>query len=128
MQTSITRMIQRLTSTTKRSFLTPLENLLRIIRSCQLSLIFDKIAYAGLEQHKNMIFFTVNEIGNIESEVPIFVYAHLLFPHAPFMFDENGHYIEQEFHTNWDYYLGNYNFSMKNFGEVVENILCKLWP
>ncbi len=89
---------------------------------------FDKIAYAGLEQHKNMIFFTVNEIGNIESEVPIFVYAHLLFPHAPFMFDENGHYIEQEFHTNWDYYLGNYNFSMKILERVVENILANYGP
>ena len=89
---------------------------------------FDNIAYAGLEQHKNMIFFTVNELENLQGEMPIFVYVHLLFPHAPFMFDENGHYVEQEFHTNWDYYLGNYNFSMKMLQQIVENILANYEP
>jgi hypothetical protein len=89
---------------------------------------FDKISYGGLESHKNMIFFTVNEIGKIESESPIFVYVHLLFPHAPFMFDENGHYVGQEFHTNWDYYLGNYSFSMKMLERMVENILENYGP
>jgi len=84
---------------------------------------FDNIAYAGLEQHKNMIFFTVNELGNLQGETPIFVYVHLLFPHAPFMFDENGHYVDQDFHSNWDYYLGNYNFSMKLLQQIVDNIL-----
>jgi len=89
---------------------------------------FDKISYSGLEAHKNMIFFTVNEIGKIESENPVFVYVHLLFPHTPFMFDENGHYVEQEFHTNWDYYLGNYNFSMKLLQRTVDNILANYGP
>jgi hypothetical protein len=89
---------------------------------------FDKISYGGLEAHKNMIFFTVNELGNIESENPVFVYVHLLFPHAPFMFDENGHYTEQEFHTNWDYYLGNYNFSIKMLQQIVDNILANYGP
>lgn len=89
---------------------------------------FDKISYGGLEAHNNMIFFTVNEVGNIKSEVPNFVYVHLLFPHAPFMFDENGHYVEQEFHTNWDYYLGNYNFSMKMLERMVESILENYGP
>jgi len=89
---------------------------------------FDKIAYSGLEQHKNMISFTVNEIGNIERETPVFVYVHLLFPHAPFMFDEHGHYIEQSYHTNWDYYLGNYNFSMKMLQRIVDNILVNYGP
>jgi hypothetical protein len=89
---------------------------------------FDKISYGGLEVHKNMIFFTVNELGNIESENPVFVYVHLLFPHAPFMFDENGHYVEQEYHTNWDYYLGNYKFSVKMLERMVDNILRNYDP
>ena len=89
---------------------------------------FDNIAYAGLEQHKNMIFFTINELGNLKGETPIFVYTHLLFPHAPFMFDENGHYVDQENHTNWDYYLGNYNFSLKMLQQIVENILANYGP
>jgi hypothetical protein len=89
---------------------------------------FDKISYSGFEEHKNMISFTVNEIGKIENETPIFVYVHLLFPHTPFMFDENGHYIGQEFHTNWDYYLGNYNFSMKLLQQTVDNILSNYSP
>jgi hypothetical protein len=89
---------------------------------------FEKISYGGLEAHKNMIFFTVNEIGKIESESPIFVYVHLLFPHAPFMFDENGHYVEQEFHTNWDYYLGNYKFSMKMLERMIESVLENYGP
>ena len=89
---------------------------------------FENIAYADLEQHKNMIFFTVNELGNLKGDTPIFAYVHLIFPHAPFMFDENGHYVEQEFHTNWDYYLGNYNFSMKMLQRLVENILANYGP
>ena len=89
---------------------------------------FDSIAYAGLEEHKNMIFFTVNELGNLQGDTPLFAYVHLLLPHSPFMFDENGHYIDQEFHTNWDYYLGNYNFSMKMLQQIVDNILASYGP
>lgn len=82
-----------------------------------------------LEQHKNMISFTVNKLANM-SDVPTpkFVYVHLMVPHMPFMFDENGNYVDQSFHTNWSYYLGNYIYTTQIAEEMINNILSSADP
>jgi hypothetical protein len=82
-----------------------------------------------LEQHKNMIDFTVDKLGDM-SEVPTpkFVYVHLMLPHMPFMYDENGTYVDQSFHTNWRYYLGNYIYATRIAEKMVNNILSNADP
>lgn len=82
-----------------------------------------------LEQHEKMIYFTMNKLENMhEVSTPKFVYVHLMLPHMPFMFDENGNYVDPAFHSNWDYYLGNYIFSTRVAEKIVNGILSSADP
>jgi hypothetical protein len=100
-----------------------------IVADKTMLLVFEdlyKIHNPELQKHKNMIYFTVSEMGELEkSEQPIFVYAHLMIPHMPFMFDENGNIVEPAYHQNWDYYLGNYKFAINIAEKLVNNILSQ---
>lgn len=79
---------------------------------------------SGSNQHSNMIFYTVKKIGELEEiQSPKFVYIHLIFPHLPYMFDENGNVNLPEVYYKYDYYLGNYKFAIKMATEMVNNIL-----
>ncbi len=88
-----------------------------------------KIHNPELQKHKNMVYFTLNKLGELkEPDTPIFVYAHLLVPHMPFMFDRNGNNIDPVYHQNWDYYLENYIFTVALIEEMVNNILSQYEP
>jgi hypothetical protein len=79
---------------------------------------------SGLNQHSNMIFFTTKKIGELQDiPSPKFVYVHLIFPHLPYMFDQDGNLNPPGSYTNYNYYLGNYNFAMKMAMRMVDNIL-----
>ncbi len=79
---------------------------------------------AGTNKHTNFIFFTTRQIGNLmEIKSPKFVYAHLMMPHAPFMFDENGDYIAPDLYRDYGSYLGQYDFSMYLVQKMVDGIL-----
>ena len=82
----------------------------------------------ALIRHKNMIHFTTNKLGELSGNGPIFVYVHLLFPHTPFMFDEHGNIIDQEFHQDWNYYFGNYMYSVNIMQEMLANIFSRYEP
>lgn len=83
----------------------------------------------NIARHINMIRYTLNKITDMpEVASPKFVYAHLMLPHNPFVFDEKGNVIDPEFYTNWNYYLGHYNYSMQVAQQMVENILSKADP
>lgn len=85
-----------------------------------------KINNPELQKHRNMIYFTVAEMGKLKNPgQPIFVYSHLMIPHMPFMFDENGNNVDPAYHQNWDYYLGNYKFTINIAKKIVENILSQ---
>lgn len=76
-----------------------------------------------LKNHRNMIYFTIGKMGNLEDvPAPRFVYVHLLLPHVPFMFDKDGNVIEQQYRNNWNYYLGNYIFTLDVAKQIVSNI------
>jgi hypothetical protein len=88
-----------------------------------------KIHNPELQKHKNMIYFTVSEMGKLKNpKQPVFVFAHLMIPHMPFMFDENGNIVNPVYHQNWDYYLGNYKFSINIAEKLVDNILSQYSP
>ncbi len=78
----------------------------------------------GSDQHTNFVFFTTKKIGDLgDVHSPKFVYAHLMLPHAPFLFDENGNLNPPSAYIDYGYYLGNYNFSMLLVEKMVNGIL-----
>jgi Sulfatase len=80
-------------------------------------------------QHRNFIYFTIDKVAEInEVPSPKFVYIHLLLPHMPFMFDENGVAVSAVHDTDWNYYLGQYKYSTKVATAIVNNILDSADP
>lgn len=87
----------------------------------ELSIYYRRI---GSDQHSNMVFFTANKIGNLDDQPsPKFVYSHLIFPHAPFIFDEKGHFNTPKVYYDYNYYIGQYNFSIDLIEKMVNSIL-----
>jgi len=87
----------------------------------ELSPIYKKL---GTDSHSNFIFFTTKRVGDLgDVPSPKFVYAHLMFPHSPYLFDENGNQNFPNAYTDNAYYLGNYNFSITVAQQLVDNIL-----
>lgn len=83
-------------------------------------------SYSG---HKDKILYVTSKIASLdEIQSPKFIYVHLLFPHLPFMFDENGNVLNPKYHPSWNYYLGQYNYSMKIAEQMIENILSNADP
>ncbi|MCQ3937557.1 MAG: hypothetical protein DPW18_10995 [Chloroflexi bacterium] len=80
-------------------------------------------------EHKRFISTIANRIAGLnEVSSPKFVYVHLVFPHKPFMFDENGKVIPKRYQANWNYYLDQYNYSMDVAVKIVETILANSDP
>lgn len=81
-----------------------------------------------ISQHTSMISFTVDNITSKDVPSPKFVYVHLLLPHAPFIFNEQGQIVDSDHFTNWNYYIDNYKFSIKVIEQIVDNILQEYDP
>ncbi len=80
-------------------------------------------------RNRSMIFFTSSQLPQL-SEVPgpRFVYVHLMFPHAPFLFDSRGKPLDPQYYWNWDYYLGNYIYSLSYIHDLVDNLITSSSP
>jgi hypothetical protein len=79
--------------------------------------------------HQKMILSTISRIGDLDDiSSPRFVFVHLMIPHTPFMFDEDGQLIPAAYHQNWNYYLGNYKYATKVAMQLVDNILAASDP
>ncbi len=62
------------------------------------------------------------------SVTPVFTYAHLAIPHAPFVFDEEGNMTNFSELNDWknkSCYLGQYIFTTNRIEEIVRNIVTK---
>jgi hypothetical protein len=82
-----------------------------------------------LKNHRNMIYFTADKVAKLdEVQSPRFVYVHLLLPHVPFMFDANGNVVDQQYRNNWNYYLGNYIFTIQIAEKIVNNLMAAADP
>ena len=75
-----------------------------------------------------MISFTIKNIADKKVPSPKFVYVHLLLPHMPFAYDENGGITDHHHYTNWNYYIYNYKFSINVAEKMVDNILREADP
>jgi len=82
-----------------------------------------KLSSPTFLNHRNMILFTASKITALEGiPSPKLVYSHLLFPHFPFMFDENGGFIDPQYYYDWNYYEGNYNYAIRIIEKIVAGI------
>jgi hypothetical protein len=82
-----------------------------------------------IEQHKNMIFFTLDAVPRLgDIPGPKFVYVHLLLPHVPFMFQADGSLIGTTGYFNWNNYLGQYRYALPRMERLIEGILSAADP
>jgi hypothetical protein len=78
-----------------------------------------------LLHHRDMILYTSENIASTQFPSPKFVYAHLMLPHGPFAFSENGTITasSQTEYVNWQRYFENYKFFLTVAQDTVKNIL-----
>jgi hypothetical protein len=97
-----------------------------VIRPTMLRPFFEEINFSRpvFENHASQIYYVMEKIGDLnEVDSPSFVYVHLLLPHYPFMFAEDGSINDNKNFKDWSYYLGNYIFSMNVANVMISNIL-----
>jgi len=75
------------------------------------------------------IFSELSNIPNKHDDSPKFVFAHIMLPHQPYIFGENGEPIQSKAinKLNWDWdkdrYLGQLKFVNKKLQEVIPKLL-----
>jgi hypothetical protein len=74
--------------------------------------------------HIRNLHFTMENIVQEEVPSPKFVYVHLLIPHVPFLYDADGGMIDPQNRENWDYYFGQYLYTVELVEDVIEDILA----
>jgi hypothetical protein len=71
--------------------------------------------------------YTISKIPEIEKiKGPKFVFIHLLCPHAPFVFDQNGDMVNHNYGTDWKdktYYKDQYIYITKQILSIANAIL-----
>lgn len=79
--------------------------------------------------HRKVALYTLRRTANLgDIGSPKFVYSHLLLPHVPFVFDKNGRYLNLENPLDWNYYLGQHQYTRKASLELIDVILKKADP
>lgn len=75
------------------------------------------------EKQRDMILFALNKTTSLpEIKSPKFVFTHVLLPHMPFIFDQNGNLIDASHNYDWNYYLGQHKYTT----QLAENLITKL--
>jgi hypothetical protein len=79
--------------------------------------------------NSKMVGFSINKASNLpEVQTPKFVYLHVMLPHLPIIYDENGGRIDPAHRIDWNYYLGQHKFATKMARQVVDQILKNADP
>jgi phosphoglycerol transferase MdoB-like AlkP superfamily enzyme len=79
---------------------------------------------AGVIAHAKRLLYIEQNVTQPDVPSPKFVYVHVLLPHSPFMFDENGNFIPLEDQYDWDKYLGMYIYSIRTAERMIADILA----
>jgi hypothetical protein len=83
----------------------------------------------ALARFRNNILYTIEKVPALaDIPSPKFVYAHIMLPHVPFVFDENGNPNDAKDLYNWNYYLGSYIFATKEAQRLIDGILLASDP
>ena len=68
----------------------------------------------------------LKNLNDIKS--PKFIYAHIMTTHLPFLFDKDGNAIDTYNRTDWNYYLGAYQYTLDQTLQVVASIQANADP
>jgi hypothetical protein len=84
--------------------------------------------YRNLIRNRNQITFEFEKLQSSVNTVssPKFVYFHITSPHAPFVFEKDGDYVDPQNQQNWQdkkYYLGQYIYTNRQIEYSIDNIL-----
>jgi hypothetical protein len=80
-------------------------------------------------RQRDMIEYSLQATTSLPNgPAPKFVYTHLLLPHPPFIFDENGNLLPPQAADDWHYYLGQYKYTTKLAEQLVTTLLAKADP
>ena len=83
----------------------------------------DTIINQRVVMHRNEIldaYQTLNNLSSIQS--PKFIYAHTMVAHRPFLFDQDGSYLDLNERLNWNNYYRSYIFQLRELEKLVRNI------
>ena len=80
------------------------------------------LKYSYIEDHRNFTLFAIGEISSLEVPSPKFVYAHILLPHVPFIFDREGSPLEYNDSGNWNRYIDQYIYSTTLAKQLIDDI------
>jgi hypothetical protein len=81
------------------------------------------------QKQRDMILFALDKTTNLPPvKSPKFVYTHVLLPHEPFIFDENGGLISPEHADDWSYYLGQHRYTTKLAQDLMTRLLKNADP
>jgi hypothetical protein len=77
--------------------------------------------------YRDSLLKTLNQLAKVpQIPGPKFTYAHIICPHAPFVFGPNGEQVPSTEYYNADdqrYYLGQYIFISRQIDKVIQQIL-----
>lgn len=86
-----------------------------------------EVAFSPYSVDRNKTLFAFNKLRNLNNiESPKFVYAHIMSPHLPFVFDKDGEEVDPINVNNWKdkkYYLEQYIYISKEIKKTVESII-----
>ena len=71
-------------------------------------------------------FSTLSDLAEVPP--PRFVYAHIMLPHSPWVFGEDGQITDPKCYHDWNCYLGSYIFATRKLREFVDELLSQADP
>lgn len=91
--------------------------------SFMFNMIDNVVTHPNLQIY-NEILYIIDRITNFtpEENQPAFLYAHLLLPHTPFVFEVDGSFRPYG-HFYWRNYIPQYEFMISQIKKIVKNIL-----
>ena len=82
------------------------------------------------EKQRDLITYTLDQSANLFSTLPSpkFVYAHVLLPHMPFIFDKDGNLLPPQDNYDWHYYMGQHQYTTKLAEQLITKLLANADP
>ena len=86
-------------------------------------------ATAAEQKQRDLILYTLNQTTNLPNvKSPKFVYTHLLLPHVPYIFDQNGNLLPPEDNYDNHFYIGQYEYTAKLAEALITKLLANADP
>jgi hypothetical protein len=88
-----------------------------------------KVVNPADKAHRGFLLHVQKRLPDLDDfPAPRFVYAHFMLPHQPFMFDQNGGLNDAEYYRSWNYYEGQYIYTLKYIRELITSIQANADP